>query len=151
MSRGEPEIALLHVDRPLLFVFEWAPQWKRKQPVAGAGANFNEIDGRLLSVFGGHLTRFSTRDPQGAPTVTFFHNAPVHPGDAGGPLTDQEGKLLGVNLDTLRRFSFQRMSYRTNARAFRPNAAWLRELIDRDFQRQLRAPPPSPARPSPSA
>lgn len=139
VGRGEPEVAVLHVDRPLLHVFDWAPSWRRRQPVVGAGSNLNGRLAMQVSVFGGRLIRSTTTPSASGPQVMVFHSAPVHPGDSGGPLTDTEGRLLGVNLDTLRRFSFQRLSYLTTARAFRPNPAWLKSLIDADFNRQLQA------------
>jgi S1-C subfamily serine protease len=135
-SRGEPDLALLHVDRPLLFAFTWAAAWERRQPVAGAGANFNRTDSRVLSVHAGRLERFTAWTTRSTPYTGFFHNAPVHPGDSGGPLVDLQGRLLAVNAGTIRRFSIQRLSPRTTALAYRPNATWLQALIERDFERQ---------------
>jgi S1-C subfamily serine protease len=135
-SRGEPDLALLHVDRPLLFAFTWAASWERRQPVAGAGANFNRTDSRVLSVHAGRLERFTAWTTRTTPYTGFFHTAPVHPGDSGGPLVDLQGRLLAVNAGTIRRFSIQRLSPRTTALAYRPNATWLQALIERDFERQ---------------
>ena len=132
-SRGEPDLALLHVDRPLLFTFAWAASWKRKQPVAGSGANFNRSDGHVLSLYAGRLERFTAWTTRTLPYTGFFHSAPVHPGDSGGPLVDINGRLLAVNAGIIRRFSVQRLSYRTTALAYRPNATWLQALIERDF------------------
>ena len=135
VSRGEPDLALLHVDRPLLFAFTWAATWERKQSVAGAGANFNRADSRVLSVHAGRLERFTAWTTRSPPYTGFFHNAPVHPGDSGGPLVDLQGRLLAVNAGSVRRFSVQRLSLRTTALAYRLNATWLQALIERDFER----------------
>ncbi len=144
-NRGEPDLALLHVDRPLLFTFTWAGTWKRKQPVTGAGANFSRGDGHVLSVYAGRLDRVSAWETRSAPHAGFFHTGPVHPGDSGGPLTDIKGRLLAINAGTLRRFSIQRLSHQTIALAYRPNAAWVQGLIERDFSQQHGSTSPRPA------
>ncbi|HEX6766397.1 MAG TPA: serine protease [Polyangiaceae bacterium] len=77
---------------------------KDQQPVVASG--YPGIDGEpSYQVTRGYVSNERFRFGEGARERTYVqHTAPIDPGSSGGPLTTEEGKLLGVNtLKVLRR------------------------------------------------
>src|SRR5580658_2089603 len=66
------------------------------------------------------------------------HNAPLHPGDSGGPVVSTDGGLGGINADAVigrprwLSFSVETLS----SAAERPDLEWLRQLIEQDAAAQ---------------
>ncbi len=134
-EEGQPDLALLHVDRPLLFTFEWDDRWEAGEPVGSLGMEFSAETGYSLTSLGGEIQRV-TEHPDNVPHRTsFFHSAPVQGGDSGGPVVGADGRLLAINVGIIRSFELRALGYETSARAHRPDTAWLRALINEDFAR----------------
>ncbi len=150
----EPDIAVIHADTGPLEPFGLAtkpPQfddrilsaaWQRKT----ASSNVlvpTFAGGRILSA-----TKHNTLTTSPVFTVV-HHDAPMVPGDSGGPIVDRDGNLIGVNSTLSFPFSFwQWLSLRLSltpkqvdvrnfyAEAIMPDPHWLREVIKRDRQRR---------------
>lgn len=64
-----------------------------------------------------------------------YHDAPISQGDSGGPLIDDEGQLVGINVDgkwAHTRFLGKDMVWDYKSRAIHPDPEWIRKLIAED-------------------
>lgn len=132
---GQPDLALLHVDRPLLFTFEWDDHWEVGDAVASLGMEFNAETGYSLTSLGGGIQQVTEHSGNVPPRTSFFHSSPVRSADSGGPLVGPDGRLLAINVGIIRSFELRSLGYETSARAHRPDTAWLQALINEDFAR----------------
>jgi hypothetical protein len=65
----------------------------------------------------------------------------VAPGDSGGPVIDEEGRLLGINTDVQGRLGVSRGRDTVEAYhciAVTPDPAWIQTEIDQDRAKQKR-------------
>lgn len=128
VSRGEPDLAVLHVPRKLDAVFRWAPDLTRGSLAFAAGVNSDTRRKFELACLAGRLERFSLDNRSRPVSTVIFHRVPLHPGDSGGPLTSSDGRLLGINtMVELSPFRSSPMSI-----AERPDLAWIRKLVAED-------------------
>jgi len=131
-SKREPDLAILHVPHRIDHVFKWA-SLSEVGPVAFATGL--DPDGPRLcpECISGHVARVSRHSNRYPAVASIFHDAPVHRGDSGGPLTTPDGELLGINV-LLRLSIFQP---RPICIACRPDLEWLHSVIERDAHRPV--------------
>ena len=124
----EHDLALLRTElqTPKWFSFAEHPPEIGSTIVAG-GFESGPSAGKILS-----LTRPSSEKDL---HILSLHDAPVVPGDSGGPLLNSEGELLGINYQlTIPRFHEQlfRNSPLRQTRAILIQEEWLHQLIEKD-------------------
>ena len=133
-ERGRPDIGLVHAAVSPAGTMSLSPSATEARGTriftSGFGARGPGGSGGRV-VFAGEL---QVRDT-GARWREVFHDAPLAPGDSGGPLMDAQGRLLGVN--TQIRGKWERLEKAvalTNYTgvAVCPDAAWIQSLIARD-------------------
>ncbi|HET6408497.1 MAG TPA: serine protease [Chthoniobacteraceae bacterium] len=127
ISSREPDLAILHVPYQLDRVFEWASISEARPFVFAAGLESDGVRHRLDHI-SGRVTRVSRETKRIPVTTAILHNAPLHRGDSGGPLTTSDGQLLGVNV--LIRLSI--LLPKPIGIAERPDLNWLRAVIEKD-------------------
>jgi len=130
-ARNEPDLALLRIMHRLDATLEWAAEFKRGDPVFAAGLNYDQTFHFDSGCVAGEVTRIAHHAETAFPHDHVFHQAPLHSGDSGGPLTTTAGRLIGINTGagSLHVWPF---SWRVS-RAERPDLAWLRRLIEADY------------------
>ena len=138
---GEPDLALLCIDRPIRRYFAWTPPPPDGEVVIASGMNsrvgsdvteLQSTAGKILDT-----TRHDGKTPASR-FATIWHEAPVRSGDSGGPLLTREGKLIAVTthggIAALRPISPPGI-------AVQPDLDWLRKLINADHVAQFRPAP----------
>lgn len=132
-SRGEPDLALLHASASLDRYFDWASQFKDKEEVLAAGIGIDNPRNLQMQCEAGKLLRFSERAAP-LPSITrLFHDVPLRFGDSGGPLTNREGRLLGINVTIEGDYHPLKFAYvERSGTALRPDLAWLQGMIGQD-------------------
>jgi len=138
-SKNEPDLALLQAPFPLQDVFEWTPGFTNREPIVATG----------LDVFPNHVIKFQFmggkifgQDPGSVTVLPHYifisHDAPLHPGDSGGPLATTDGRLVGINCDGvvphLKLLPF--VTKTPYSEAQRPDLEWLKQLIQQDATTQ---------------
>jgi S1-C subfamily serine protease len=138
-SKKQPDLALLQVPFPLQNVFEWTPTLTNGESIVATGINVSSgrldigqcMAGKILSLDAGSETVLPHY-------ICISHDAPLHPGDSGGPLASTDGRLVGINSDAVlgrpRWLSFSVETLSSDAE--RPDLEWLRQLIEQDTAAQ---------------
>lgn len=142
-DREGRDLALLAIDRPLPAHFAWAGDVRAGEPVVGAGPEYDSPAAFGLGWFSGTAVKTEARPPAGAEPAgtTIYHTGPVHLGDSGGPLATLDGRLVGITVGDIHELNLLRFSYQRASRAHRPDLAWLRDRVERDFASRRQAPP----------
>ena len=130
---GEPDLAIVHIPETLTRVFEWAGDVAENDPVMAVGVDrtVNSINGP--DWLGGKI--LESRPPAGNDdNPTLLHDVPIQRGDSGGPLLNEQARLIGINVEG--RVGFLRMLL-PNARASagiaeRPDRKRIMEIIEND-------------------
>lgn len=127
-----PDMALLHADiQPRgHFPFERGqlPPVGERIIVGGyGGLTLNQASGKMLVHGIGRKWNSDVR------WRAFIHDAALHPGDSGGPVTNREGELLGVNTLVHSDWQWPRNDLEGyKVRALQPDPEWLSQLISTD-------------------
>lgn len=145
VSKGEPDLAVLHDPRPPDLVFEWAPEIKIGESAVAAGLNYEQpLVASLTSAAAGGKVLGSVEQTTSTPSwLKLTGNLPIHGGDSGGPLAATDGRLLGINyligrvLHLTLRPAFLPLGWVSTAA--RPDLAWLSRLIDEDYAKRPHA------------
>jgi S1-C subfamily serine protease len=128
--KKEPDLAVLRVSQTIESVFEWSHVFQPKDAGLAAGLDYDQPLNFDMGCVAGKITRINR--PSAVPGhEDIYHDAPLHGGDSGGPLTSRDGRLIGINVaaGSLRIWPFLlKVSI-----AQRPNLAWLQTMIDADF------------------
>jgi hypothetical protein len=133
-SRGQPDLAILHVPARLENVFAWATDFDGGEAAAALGVNSDNrhtiatqcMAGRLLSVTG--QARSGGADHQ-----LIWHDVPLRHGDSGGPLASMNGRLLGINVAGFLGLKWKRLSIEPLCwHAHRPDPAGVQSIIEQD-------------------
>lgn len=134
-QNNEPDLAILRISSTIEWAFEWAADFKRDDVVLGMGPNYVtkkelEVD---LGCFAGKILKVAPVE-NGKPKYTqIWHDAPMHPGDSGGPITTLDGRLLGINDTYSAMLLLPTLKLAPYTSAIRPDLAWLRQMIEADF------------------
>ena len=145
-KKGEPDLALLCVSRPLTQTFEWAAEFTNGSPVVDLGLRVDEHPLALKpQCVAGWVLKASERSSKDSLDYTVVcHSSPLRRGDSGGPLVLSDGRLLGINIGWRADFQWSHLSFeRVHGEAHRPDLAWLRKVIDADaalFSREASSP-----------
>ena len=123
-----PDLALLWVKRSLSAVFAWSPAPEVGASVFVMGSQPHSEPGppATLLALSGRLSRVSVEAFQEG-GWRIEHNAPLQPGDSGGPVVDSAGRLVAVSYATARRVILPGVGWKLGAWAHRPRP----EVIDR--------------------
>ena len=119
-EQHQPDLAVLHIDRPLPEAFTWTNRYQAGNRLLAAGPEYDRPEIRNLVCFAGELLRVVEHPDNNPPRTSIFHSAPVHPGDSGGPLTTTDGRLVAINIGNETKSEFSVLSSRTASRAHRP-------------------------------
>jgi S1-C subfamily serine protease len=100
-ENGEPDLALIHVPLKPYAAFQMVrlTDLKKRSPVYVSGFGAGRSTRMELGYGGGEVARIGPMQamPSGARWRLFYHTAPVAPGDSGGPVINEAGRLLGIN------------------------------------------------------
>jgi S1-C subfamily serine protease len=132
VSKEKSDLAVLYVPVSLDYVFEWAGQSYTGDAVIQLGLDL-ESTNNVLQHFAGRIETF--QHPKRNPTETVIRTtAPSRPGDSGGPVVTEEGRLLGIAFKGgVQLHGFVVPMWITRfTRVVRPDPDWVREIVDRD-------------------
>jgi len=137
LSKGEPDLAVLHVPRGLGWTFSWAETVRAGEPIVVCGPDYDPGIARryILDAIAGKITTPPEPPDSGTMVGRFLHDAPVHPGDSGGPVATLDGRLAGINFATARRVLLPALGWRVGTYAHRPDLEWLEQIIAADVAR----------------
>ncbi len=107
---GDLAVLALTEARPALALAEAIP------PLGGPVMAAGNPQGLGLSYSDGILSAARTLDGY----TTLQHSAPVSPGSSGGPLTDQDGRVIGVNSFIWSQALSQNLNFAVHAEHLRP-------------------------------
>ena len=151
-----PDIAVVHAEVGSLEALKLAnePLGTDDQIVTGGWPIMHlQPDSGRSRLSAGRILSVTRRDAMGSSPafVELRHDAPLVPGDSGGPVLDGKGHLLGINsrisvdvsfwqwlVVTLGRVSRQVDIRETAGEAIMPDPAWLRQVIENDRLRSSR-------------
>ncbi len=126
--RGDADfdVAVLSVDRPIPDAFDWAPpdRWPAGARVLEAGPT-DPSGGLALQDFAGRVCRVEDAVGGDGPYQTVTSSLPARHGDSGGPVMTPDGRLVGIFV----RFN----PLWTESFAVRPDPAWVRQVVERDY------------------
>ncbi len=134
-----PDLALLHADiQPKgHFSFERGdlpPVGDRIITGGYGGVTPNQASGKMLVHGIGRKWNSDVR------WRAFIHDAALHPGDSGGPVTSDEGELLGINSLVHSVWQWPRNNLEGyKVRALQPDPEWLSQVIAADRAERRRA------------
>jgi S1-C subfamily serine protease len=130
VERGGPDLALLRVKRSLSAVFAWSPAPAVGATVFVMGSQPHADPGppATLLPLSGRLSRVSVEIFQEG-GWRIEHDAPLRPGDSGGPVVDSAGRLAAVSYATARRVILPGVGWRIGAWAHRPRPDMIDRLI----------------------
>jgi S1-C subfamily serine protease len=137
--KDDPDLALIHAPLTPHTILAMAPldTLYRNQPVLTSGVGSNGFPKLKQGAGGGHLAEIGRiqEKPDGEKWRQFSHTAPLAPGDSGGPVIGEDGKLLGINTAIAGAaffpFGFNKIwRYRGSGEA--ADSAWIQSLIDQD-------------------
>jgi S1-C subfamily serine protease len=131
------DFAIVCVDQPLAAAFTWAGDPAVDQPVVAAGygdpaTSVLESDTLALESLGGTLSTVREHTDESRAWIELHTTAPLYFGDSGGPLADLDGRLIAVNTGVHGMFKIVRDRPWYYGIAARPDARWVRSLIDAD-------------------
>ncbi len=140
LNDGEPDLALLHADAGSgpVFPMRELSGMESRDAVFTAGFGSQGLPSLKAGGSGGRIVKPGPvlEAPGGVRWREILHDAPLAPGDSGGPLLDGQGRLLGLNTEISRGSlifvtgSPSLWFYRGTAVA--PDPAWIQSLIDKD-------------------
>ncbi len=153
-KKGGSDVALVHGATRPYFALPLA-RWPARnhasgQPVLTAGwGAFLDNENVTGWASGGHLVQALPQesDPAGFRWKKLRHNAPLVPGDSGGPLMNERGEILGLNSTVGCRYVIEIFgkTYLLGlySSAVSPDPSWIQSLIEKDrAQRRSRKPHP---------
>jgi S1-C subfamily serine protease len=133
-SDGQPDLAILHVSKPLDHVFEWVTNTIVDDVVMAVGLSRSKTNFLGPEFMGG--LGLSISKWEGKPSYKeVMHNVPLQNGDSGGPLVTRDGRLLGINCKgelKLYRFFVVPFYWEFLNYAVYPDLGWLSETIEMD-------------------
>jgi hypothetical protein len=137
---GEPDLALIYapLSSDEVFTMSGFPAPEKGAPVFTAGFGSRAASGLKAGASGGHVVNAGPvkESPSGARWRRITHNAPLAPGDSGGPLINEKGELLGINTEldggSLVFLTRRPSLWFYKASAVSPDANWIRSLIEKD-------------------
>jgi S1-C subfamily serine protease len=134
--KGQPDLAVLHVRRPLKHTFDWADEIRVDESAMAVGLSWAKKELRGFTLLGGKV--LGCRESVGEEGRRLIANdVPLQSGDSGGPLVDAEGRLIGINTEATPPFVHWLLPSQVLPMvAERPNPKWLGELIQDDVVRQ---------------
>jgi S1-C subfamily serine protease len=136
-KKGQPDLAILHVQRRLDYAFAWAAGFHQADPVIAVGLSYTNKPSQHLLVFkldlmGGRILDFKKlKNETGDFSVAT--DVPLQSGDSGGPLVDTEGRLIGINVQgtpPLIHRILPKQMFPMLAEC--PNQQWLWETVEED-------------------
>lgn len=130
VDQGGPDLALLRVRRPSDAVFVWSAAPAPGTPAFVLGSQPHEAPGppAALLPLSDRLSRVRAESfREGGWRIE--HDAPLQPGDSGGPVVDGDGRLIAVTYATARRVILPGIGWRLGAWAYRPFPDGVASLI----------------------
>ena len=139
------DVAVIHVDAELPWVFDWAGDDRLQNGAAVIAVGC--ADGINLSKAMKYVSqsclagKISAVRGEGDGTQMVLAKIPLRKGDSGGPLVSTDGGLIGIDSK-----GTSAQSHEVIGIAVRPDRAWLARTIEQDRLRQIHdAQPPIPA------
>lgn len=134
-QKGQPDLAILHVQRALDNTFDWVDEVKKDEPVIAFGLAWTNTPSRIpggFELMGGKildLTRLNSKECD----FNVATDVPLQPGDSGGPLIDTKGHLLGINVEGTPPIVHAILPERVfPTLTLHPRHAWLQNIIEED-------------------
>lgn len=147
--KGDPassvsDFAVLHVPVKLDHVLDWGTEFGPGETVVSSGIKRTGTARRSKSAkigysvdpVGGHIAKAVRETADGVGYHYILHDSPLAPGNSGGPMIDQKGRLIGVNIEGAAAHPAFHDPKRRYAIAVRPDLDWLKRVIEADAAAQ---------------
>jgi len=153
-EKNGPDIGLIHAGLTPAGTMPLAgfPPDQKGTPVFTGGFGARGRFGGRAGVSGGFVLQAGSVQQlaSGARWCEIFHDAPLAPGDSGGPLIDEAGRLLGINTQIRGKWKYHEQAMALSnykGVAVCPDAAWIQALMAADraatLDRRARKGPPA--------
>ncbi|HEY4247927.1 MAG TPA: serine protease [Lacunisphaera sp.] len=138
-----PDLALIHIDASVSTTFAWTQDSHVGDIVLAVGPNLASTQRTWKSCTknfsDGLMAGKILAEPDSAKaqiqTNILTDDLPLHPGDSGGPLTDDQGRLVGINITV--QYDYSRSKFgepkKFTSHAIHPDPDLLQQLIEKDF------------------
>jgi S1-C subfamily serine protease len=124
------DLAIVHVPVTTVHHYEWThSNASRNAPVIVVDKAGKTQTGRLAKRL---FVRRLSRDTR--PFREIFHTAKLLPGDSGGPLLNNSGELLGINVSTIG-ITTNNDGHNIISKSIRPNMDVIKNVIENDRNR----------------
>ena len=138
--KGEPDLAILKVKRPLERAFEMADDVHKNDPVMAVGLLMTNTTVLIQMEFMGGkiLDCIKQKGSDGGSIV--ISDVPLRHGDSGGPLLNVDGRLVGIDTQIFYPVAHWLLPGGFISRSEHPDLKRVSEIIEKDFRDHSAAP-----------
>ena len=133
-GKGEPDLAILRIKRPIDCAFDLADEAENNAPVMAVGMLRKDTTVfATMEFLGGTITGVQQRTGSEAGAI-ITTDVPLQPGDSGGPLVDTKGRLVAIDTEAFYPPGHGLLPGGYLSHSEHPDWKWVKEIVEKDFR-----------------